>query len=362
MSKLKKIEKEFLLTDNSVNCYGFRLLTEGYLMSEFQKNPIGYGMHKRTEGVLVRWEDLRTDGDKVYGKPVINLSHPDGQRTLDEVENGFLNAASVGHLVILEYTDDDKLMLPGQTSYTVTKWYNRECSLVDVPGNFNALKQLVDSNDQPINLSDFTNLKFLSMKEIKFSALQLIALSLTTEATEPMVEKAFNDLVAKACRVDALELNLKNLKANANKEKVIVLIANAGTKLPKALAEKLAADYSENPDGLKSLIDALPGSEGKVTEILSAALAAKKITKELHDKLAVDYSDKPTELKNLVDAMPSYTSVVDGMGGKGAEPRYAKLMAKSYDELMESGESELLAKEAPALWKIKREEEFGSAN
>jgi hypothetical protein len=59
-------------------------------MDEFQKNPIGYYMHLRDkQGVLVKWEDLRMDGDKVFGKPCINLSHPRGERTVDEVESGF---------------------------------------------------------------------------------------------------------------------------------------------------------------------------------------------------------------------------------------------------------------------------------
>ena len=71
--KLKKIDKEFLLTDNSVNTYGFRLLTEGYQLNEYKKNPIGYNMHLRDAGVLVKWEDFRTEGDAVYAKPVINL-------------------------------------------------------------------------------------------------------------------------------------------------------------------------------------------------------------------------------------------------------------------------------------------------
>ncbi|WP_315814071.1 hypothetical protein [Paraflavitalea speifideaquila] len=77
---MNKLNKEFLITDSTVNVYGFRLLTSGYLMDEFKKNPIGYYMHKREEGVLVRWEGFRVEGDAVYAKPVINMSHPRGSR------------------------------------------------------------------------------------------------------------------------------------------------------------------------------------------------------------------------------------------------------------------------------------------
>ena len=151
----RQIDKEFLLTDNSVNSYGFRLLTEGYMQEEFEKNPIGYYMHLRDDGVVVRWTDFRRDGDKVFAKPVINMSNARGGQTYDEVINGFLNAASVGHYVILELSDDDSLKVPGQTGPTVTKWYNRELSLVDIPGNYNALTNLFDKDGNKINaLSD----------------------------------------------------------------------------------------------------------------------------------------------------------------------------------------------------------------
>jgi hypothetical protein len=109
MDKFKKIDKDFLLTDSSLNSYSYRLLTSGYLMDEFKKNPIGYYLHAdpdnteytRKDGVLVKWEDIRKDGDNVYGKPCINLSHPRGQKTVDEIESGFLNAASMGHFVVI---------------------------------------------------------------------------------------------------------------------------------------------------------------------------------------------------------------------------------------------------------------------
>lgn len=55
------------------------MLTEGLQLDEVKKNPIGFTMHNRDKGVVVRWEDFRTEGDKVFAKPVVNLSHPEGQ-------------------------------------------------------------------------------------------------------------------------------------------------------------------------------------------------------------------------------------------------------------------------------------------
>ena len=110
--KTKKIDKEFCFTDESVNVYGYRCLTSGLLLDEVKKNPIGFKMHNRENGVVVRWEDFRIDGDKVYAKPVINLSHPEGETIVSEIENGFLNGASAGKIVVLDASDEKHLMIP----------------------------------------------------------------------------------------------------------------------------------------------------------------------------------------------------------------------------------------------------------
>jgi hypothetical protein len=104
--KFKKIDRQYVLSDSSVNEYGFRLLTSGYELATFQKNPIGYYMHRREDGIVLKWEDLHVEDDKVVGMPVINLSNGRGEQTCDEAENGFLNAASVGHIVVVEYSTD----------------------------------------------------------------------------------------------------------------------------------------------------------------------------------------------------------------------------------------------------------------
>jgi hypothetical protein len=60
----KKIDRDFCLSDSTVNCYGFRLLTSGCQLERFNP-PIGYLMHERQKGVACRWEDLRIEGDMV---------------------------------------------------------------------------------------------------------------------------------------------------------------------------------------------------------------------------------------------------------------------------------------------------------
>lgn len=326
LAKFKKIDKEYLLTDDSVNCYGFRLLTSGYLIDEYKKNPIGYHMHDRPLGVVVRWEDLRVDGDKVYGKPVINLSHPRAQQTIDEIENGFLNAASVGHIVVLEYSTDENEYIPNQTGPTVKKWYNRECSLVDIPGNYNALSQsaldLFDENGNAINLADFTKPKPKpkeEMKQLFLTAAMLSALNLTAESNEEAANKAFSDLLDKAKKVDDLEATIQNLKADA---------------------EAVKANTAKE----------------KVTALLAKALDENRITKELSAKLGADYSVNPEGLEMILSAMPVYVPLKEKLKAEGTAE---EIFTKSWDEIYEAGKAEDLKAKDPELFKAKFKEKFG---
>lgn len=321
--KFKKIDKEFQLTDSSVNCYGFRLLTTGYLMAEFQKNPIGYYMHQRDNGVLLKWDDVRKEGDKIVGKPVINLSHPRGEQTVDEVENGFLNAASVGHIVVLELSDDPALKLEGQTGPTATKWFNRECSLVDVPGNFNSLA-LYDADGNAINLADFTKQNNVQMKQIILTASQLAVLNLKADADAAAVDTALSDLVAKANKVPQLESDL----AAANTAK-------------KTAEDALTALQKKTND---DAIDAL----------LAAAVKEGRITVELSAKFKTQFT-KAEGLKDVLAAMPVYKPLTQQLQDN-ALTGDVKL---SWSELDKQGKLESLKANNIELFKQKYKEQFG---
>lgn len=321
MSKFKKIDKEFKLTDSTVNVYGFRLMTAGYLIDEYKKNPIGYLMHERGQGVAVRWEDFRIDGDEVFAKPVINLSHPKGQCLADDVENGFINGASVGHFVILETNDDPALRLPNQSGPTVTKWYNRECSLVDIPGNTNSLS-LYDKDGNPLNLADI-NLQKNQMEKIILSPALIAALNLGAAPTQDLFDTAVTNLVAENAALTGK--------------------VNTAAALQKTAEDALKALKAE-------------GVTEKVTAILADALVAKKITAQVQTKLAADYATNPTGLKELVDSLPAYAGVTEKIAA--AEGSVQPLAAKTWNELDMAGELEALKAADLNLFKEKYRAEF----
>jgi len=302
-------------------------------MSEFEKNPIGYYMHQREKGVLVKWIDLRLDGDCVYGKPCINLSHERGQQTVEEIENGFLNAASCGHFIVLGVSDNPTDYLADQKGPTVNKWFNRECSLVDVPGNFEALTNLFDANDNPIKLADLLSTQqqnFLKMKQVFLTAEQLGKLNLKADTADvAAVEVAFNNLVAEAAKVPQLvqDLGAANTKAKTAEDALTALQTSTVTK--------------------------------EVDDLLSAALNTdKKITKEVSDSLKVAFASKPVELKALLGAMPAIVNVNQNLntGGSGL----ADLASKTWSELDKAGKLDALKAADINLFKQKYKEQFGT--
>lgn len=298
--KFKKIERQYVLSDSTVNEYGFRLLTSGYQIDSFQKNPIGYYMHRREEGIVLKWEDLRVEDDKVVGTPVINLSNGRGEQTCSEAENGFLNAASVGHIVVLEYSMDKELMLPGQTGPTITRWYNKECSLVDIPGNCNALTTLYDAQENELNLVDL-NIRQPFVKPLQQSTLKDLctALRIEGDADEKVLTSTIQNLVAKA---DSLELENKVLRTDKyDLQQQIEEIKNVRTRY-------------------------------EVTSLLERALEDKKITTELSGKLARDYAANPEGLKELLAAMPAYRSIAELLKSRQPDSTEAQWLWDDYEK------------------------------
>jgi hypothetical protein len=318
MDKFKKIDKEYCLTDDSVNVYKYRCLTSGLQLDEVKKNPIGYFMHQRDNGVVVRWEEFRVDGSKVFAKPVVNLSHTDGQKIVDQIENGFLNAASVGRIVCLAASDDASLKLKGQTGPTVTKWFPREISLVDIPGNYNALTDLVDADDNELNLADFVKPKNNNMSKILLAANLLTALNLSDNSSEFEFNRAIQNLVD---------------------------TANQVTGLVKDLADK-----STELDNFKKTSVAK-----EVTDLLAKGIADKKLTKDLSDKLSVSFGENPSGLKDLIDAMPAQISVVEGLANKDLS---ADLEGKSWDDLYASDKLETVRNKFPDLYEKLKNEKY----
>ena len=121
----------FVVSDESKNCYGQVILTDGIDTTQFEKNPVMLYMHER-KTVVGRWENIRKDGKRLLADAVFDDSTELGATVKRQVEKGFLRSASIG-VDILETRDVDG-------TETVTRCVLAEISIVDIPANSNALK------------------------------------------------------------------------------------------------------------------------------------------------------------------------------------------------------------------------------
>lgn len=73
-------QKRIILSDSSLNRYGYRVLTSGMFLEAFKKNPVMLYMHFRDEGspiwgetkAIGHWEDIQLEGDVLSAIPVFD--------------------------------------------------------------------------------------------------------------------------------------------------------------------------------------------------------------------------------------------------------------------------------------------------
>ena len=133
----------FVLHDETVNTYGFRMLTSGANLEEFRKNPVILLNHKDWELPIGRWENIRIEGTQILADALFDEKDDEAVKIADKVEGGFLRMASMGAWPPEEVSDAAELKLPGQTLPTVTRWTAREASIVTIGANHLSISRML---------------------------------------------------------------------------------------------------------------------------------------------------------------------------------------------------------------------------
>lgn len=136
-------KNSFVISDESVNSYGYIVKTDGIDTTAFERNPVMLYMHER-KTVVGRWENIRKEGNKLLADAVFDESTELGKTVKAQVENGFLRSASIG-VDIIEDTVINGIK-------TVIKCSLFEVSIVDIPANQNALKLYRKGNRKRLTL------------------------------------------------------------------------------------------------------------------------------------------------------------------------------------------------------------------
>lgn len=234
------------MSDESVNSYGFRVMTSGIDLSRFKKNPVML-MNHCEDDVPGGWSDISIEGNNLCAVTNFDEKDEEALTLANKVEQGFINGASIG-FCILETSTDPQLMLPGQTRPTVTKCILHEASITPLPSNGNALA-LYDANGQKLKLEDAVlencQLSLITPNtkpntDMKLNAKTYATLSLSVDAAESAIDTAVENLSQRAITAEAALKTLKDAKAAEDDTR-------AETLVNKAIADKkLTADKKES--------------------------------------------------------------------------------------------------------------------
>jgi len=159
-SKTEKTMKRIVISDESINSYGFWVLTAGIDTAAFQKNPVMLWNHNRDGHGTVNaqlpigiWKDLRIENGVLTGEPVFDETDEFAVKIKKKYESGILNACSMG-FIPLEWSDAPEMLKEGQTVATVTRCCLLEISICDIPANHNSTAALYNEDSDIVRLSE----------------------------------------------------------------------------------------------------------------------------------------------------------------------------------------------------------------
>jgi HK97 family phage prohead protease len=284
----------FILSDESVNSYGFRVLTTGINTERFEQNPVMLYEHN-TGQLIGRWENIRKEDGKLKADAVFDEEDELAQKVSKRVEKGFLKGASIGFNINKAVGD------------TVTESLLMEASIVTLPGNGNALRLYADGRlltdaevkEFALNLkTQITNQNSQITNKMKLNATNLTALGINEDATEEQL----NSAVAMA-----MEEN-KRLKAELDKinsEKIEAMLDEAITagKLKAEQKGQFAKLAAADLEAVKSVIAGLSAAVKPADVIKPGEQTEKKTFAELRKnpaELAKLKAEQPEEYAKLL--------------------------------------------------------------
>lgn len=266
------IMKRVRITNERLNSYGFRVLTSGGNLEQYQRNPVLLYMHERGKVIGVM-TDLKVENGEITGEPVFDEASELSRQCKKQYEVGSLRMVSAG-LDPIETSDSPEMLVEGQTRPTVTKWKLVEVSLVDIGANDDAIVLKSDGtrielekdgdcllpllNNKP-NIEETMNLKAIALKlglpETAEEATVMAKIAeLQEQAGDAVKLKADNDKLKLAGITTLVETAIAEKKITAdNKDHFINLGKTIGTeeleKTLKAMSPQVKLSEVVKPQG-----------------------------------------------------------------------------------------------------------------
>lgn len=324
--------KTFVLSDETVNTYGFRVLMDGADIEQFRRNPVMFYNHDEWSVPIGRWDNVRIEDGKLLADPVFDTEDENARKIAGKVERGFLRMASIGFRVV-ETSDDPMKVLPGQKLPTVTKWQLREASIVGIGANHNALR-LYDENDQPLSEEQILKLfdnnfgthdnvsRITNQKKMKNEIFKM--LDLTENSTDEQLHDAVKTLMDKM-----KELADENKRLKDEAEARALADAEARKNEAVRLVDEAVKDGRLNAEGKENFLKFF----------------------------AADFESAQKALSNI-PKRASVKSILDAQAQEGNK-ELADMANKTWDELDKAGKLVILKGKYIDLYNEKFEQKFG---
>jgi len=284
------------MSDESINCYGFRVLTNGIdTETAFAKNPVSFWNHRTDDRYkdshdfpVAKWLNWKKQDGKLIGDLQVDDSNDFGKELVSKIENGYINAVSI-YFDPIEVSDAPEHLLAGQTRSTITRCVLLECSLVGLPGNFNAVKlKQKEGGFVSLNATStatdidvvIPRIKTSNSNSHSMTKEQKELIGLDANATDEQVTNALNALKLKADKVEVKPADIvptvlaggdKTELETLRKERVTTLINQAIND--KKFTEADRGTYTElansNFDSTKKAIENMQATV-KISQLLNS--------------------------------------------------------------------------------------------
>lgn len=307
--------KTFCVSDETINDYGFRLLTDGIDTTAFEANPVMLFMHRRGK-VFGKWSNLTKQDGRLLATEDFDREDTDKevQDVIGKVDRGYLNASSLG------VTPNEMLWNEALNCYDCVRSTLVEISVVDVGSNRNALVLYSPTREVLTDVQLASQLAEAHpdlTTTTKTTMLKLTMLALATGLAETATEDELSARIVQLKGNDDYKAKYDALIADQKKEKV-----NLAAKLiDDAIADKrIGADMKESYSAMFEL------SYDHAAKILSGL-------------------SKPVDLVEMAK-----------QGGAGAS---AAAASETWDILHKAGKLEALQLSHPEQFKMLYKAEYG---
>ena len=307
------MKHQFVINDENVNCYGYRILTDGIDYKQYMRNPIVLYKHTRDDNtnkgseIIGRCTRLYKEGTTLIAEVEFDEQDEFAKKIAGKVERGYIRMASM-YAEIKEVSTEPQHLLEGQVYETVTACKLVEISIVDIGGNDNALK--LSKDGKPFQLKKIVTNTSNNM-DIKVIAL---ALGMGENSKEEAVLSALHNLKTDKEKAEAQVVALKKTINETRTAEATTLVDKAISLglIPEALKKSQLKQFEADFDGQKAVLSKLVADkeaentqQGKTNTVREVVLGAgAKPTGTANENF--DYLQKynPAKLRQLRDEQP----------------------------------------------------------